>query len=179
MDLLSIDWRELFVPSGSLAEMVVRGTVIYLLLFVLLRLLPRRQVGAMGVSDIIVIVLIADAAQNGMAGEYRSITEGLVLIVTLLGWDYLIDWLDDRFPHLNLAASPPLQVVRNGRLLKSHLRKEHMSEDELMSQLRERGIDRLETVREAYVEGDGRVSVIAQQPPAPPQPPTGGSQKAM
>ena len=133
----------------------------------------------MGVSDILVIVLIADAAQNGMAGEYRSITEGLVLIGTILGWDYLIDWLDNRYPQLNLTAKPPLQLIRNGRVLRSHLNKERMSEEELFSQLRERGVETLEAVKDAYVEGDGRISVIAREPPKPPQPASGGAQKAL
>jgi uncharacterized membrane protein YcaP (DUF421 family) len=179
MEMLSIDWRELFIPGGSLAEAVLRGTVIYLVLFALLRALPRRQVGAMGVSDILVIVLIADAAQNGMAGEYRSITEGLVLIGTILGWDYLLDWIDNRFPNLSLTGRPALRVVHNGRVLRAHLDRERMSEEELLSHLRQRGVDDLQLVKDAYIEGDGQVSVITRSRPKPPQPAGSGSQKAL
>jgi uncharacterized protein YjbJ (UPF0337 family) len=68
------------MPSGSLLEVVVRGTVLFLVLFLLLRLVPRRQIGSLGVSDLLVIVLLADAAQNGLAGEYKSITEGIALV---------------------------------------------------------------------------------------------------
>jgi uncharacterized membrane protein YcaP (DUF421 family) len=169
MELLSVDWSELFVPGGSLVEVVIRGTVIYLFLFVVLRLLPRRQAGTVSVSDLLLVVLIADAAQNGLAGEYRSITEGILLVATLIGWDYLIDWLDFRFPQLRLNPAGPILLVRNGRMLKSNMERQKVSEDELMSQLRQHGVDQLSTVRSAQVEPDGHISVIPGAPPPPPK----------
>jgi uncharacterized membrane protein YcaP (DUF421 family) len=164
MEGASMDWIEWFVPTGSLLEMLVRGTVMYLALFCFLRFLPRRQIGALAVSDLLVLVLIADAAQNGMAGEYRSITEGLVLVATILLWDFVIDWLDYRFPGLQLNIGKPVMVIHNGRLLKKNLEKQYVSEGELMSQLRLQGVDDLRSIRKAYVEGDGRLSVIRDQP---------------
>jgi uncharacterized membrane protein YcaP (DUF421 family) len=155
-----MDWAGLFVPGGSILELLVRGTVLYLALFVMLRLLPRRQLGSLGVSDVLVIVLIADAAQNGLAGEYTSITEGIVLVATILFWDYMIDFIDHRFPGLHLNASPPKLLVENGRLFKRNMERENMSEDDLMSQLRQHGIEHLRDVKRAYAEGEGHISVI-------------------
>jgi uncharacterized membrane protein YcaP (DUF421 family) len=155
-----MDWHALFVPRGSLLEMVVRGTVVYLALFCALRVLPRRQMGVTGVSDILLIVIIADAAQNSMAGEYTSITEGLVLVATIIAWDYAIDWLDYRFPALHLNRHEPTIIVRNGRKLPRNLRRENISDAELMSLLRQEGLDDLAQVKDVYVEGDGHVAVI-------------------
>lgn len=155
-----VDWQAIFVPSLSLAEVVVRGTIVYLSLFLMLRLLPRRQAGQWGPTDLLVIVLIADAIQNGMSSDYTSITEGLTLVGTILSWSILIDWLDDRFPHLNLASAPPLLLIKNGQLIKKNLRKEAVSEEELMSQLRQQGIDDIAKVKAAHIEGDGHFSVI-------------------
>lgn len=95
--LLRIDWKSVFVPSVGILEIVLRGTIIYLMLFFFLRIL-RREAGALGITDVLVIVLIADAAQNGMAGEYKSITEGLVLVATISFWDYALDWLGHEIP---------------------------------------------------------------------------------
>jgi uncharacterized membrane protein YcaP (DUF421 family) len=160
MDAWRIDWSELFVPSGSLVEIAVRGSTLFLALFFILRLLPRRQIGSLGVSDLLVIVLIADAAQNGLSGEYKSITEGIVLVATILFWNWVIDTLDYRFPTLGLNGSAPRLVVSNGRLLRKNMDRERLSEEQLMSHLREQGVDDLERVRKAYVEGDGQISVI-------------------
>src|SRR5690242_10067250 len=115
MSAWHIDWAQLFVPSGSLLEVVVRGTVLFLALFLLLRSVPRRQIGTIGVSDLLVIVLIADAAQNGLAGEYKSITEGVVLVGTILFWNWAIDWLDYRFPALQINGRRPRLLVSEGR----------------------------------------------------------------
>ena len=158
--MFDVDWGELFIPSGSLAEIAVRGTVIYLALFAAMRLLPRREIGGLGPSDILVIVLIADAVQNGMAGEYRSITEGLLLVGVIFGWTTLVDWVDYRFPALNLAEARPLAVIRNGRLQYRNMKRDMLSEDELMAQLRAHGLDSPRDVVVAYVEGDGKLSIL-------------------
>jgi uncharacterized membrane protein YcaP (DUF421 family) len=157
---MAMDWERMFVPGGSLLELLVRGSALYLALFVMLRLMPRRQLGSLGVADVLVVVLIADAAQNGMAGGYTSITEGVVLVATILFWDYAIDFIDHRYPGLHLNISKPKLLVRNGRMIKRNMESENMSEDDLMSQLRQHGIEDLGRVRKAYAEGDGHISVI-------------------
>src|SRR5688572_20486859 len=155
-----MDWEGLFVPGGSLVELMVRGSVLYLALFAMLRLLPRRQLGSLGVSDVLVIVLIADAAQNGLAGDYTSITEGVLLVATILFWDYAIDWTDRRFPGLQLNPSKPLPLVQEGRIIERNLARGNITEGDLMSQIRQQGIDDLRDVKGAYAEGDGSISVI-------------------
>jgi uncharacterized membrane protein YcaP (DUF421 family) len=171
---MEIDWETLFVPSHSLLEIVIRGSFIYLALFIAMRFLPRRTIGAMGPSDLLVVVLIADAVQNGMAGDYHSITEGLVLAAVIFGWATVIDWLDFRFPHWHLAEAGPLQVISNGKLLHQNLRRQMITEDEVISQLRQHGQESAKNVASAYLEGDGHLSVIlrggkAVEPPAKSQ----------
>src|SRR4030095_17227688 len=94
--LLQIDCESIFMPSLHIGEIILRGTIVYLFLFVLLRIL-RRGAGAIGISDLLVVVLIADAAQNAMASEYKSITEGLILVTTIVFWDYFLDWVGYKF----------------------------------------------------------------------------------
>ncbi len=173
--MLDFDWQALFVPSASLAEIAVRGTVIYLALFLAMRFMPRRTVGGMGPSDLLLIVLIADAVQNGMGGRYESITEALVLAAVLFAWDAFIDWLDFRFPKLAIASARPVIVIRDGKVIPRNLARQQMSEEELMSQLRQHGLDSPRGVRSAYIEGDGHMSVVLRSgnPVAPPVPPRG------
>ena len=158
--MFEIDWREIFIPHKSLIEVFVRGSIMYCLLFVLLRFLPKRNTGNMGISDLLVVVLIADAAQNGMSGDYRSITEGIVLVATILFWDYLLDWLDFTYPRLRVAGAAPSLLVKQGVLIKKNMRTEKITEEELLRQLREHGVEDLKQVKKAYLEGDGRLSVI-------------------
>lgn len=155
-----MDWKSVFVPSVGIIEIILRGTLVYLFLFVLLRVL-RREAGVIGIADVLVIVLIADAAQNAMAGEYKSVTEGAVLVSTIAFWDYVLDWLGYRFPRFQRFVRPaPLLLIKDGRMLRKNMRHEMISEEELISQLREQGVENVSEVKKCYLEGDGHISVI-------------------
>lgn len=65
--LTDVDWQNVLVPETPILEIVVRGTVVYLVLFALMRFVLKREAGAMSPSDLLIVVLIADAAQNAMA----------------------------------------------------------------------------------------------------------------
>jgi uncharacterized membrane protein YcaP (DUF421 family) len=158
--LFDVDWATLFIPSGSLAEIVIRGSIIYLAIFSALRFLPRRAIGGLSASDLLIVVLIADAVQNAMAGGYESVTEGVLLGAVIFGWATLIDWIDYRFPHLHLAAAKPLPIIENGKLLYRNMKRDGITEDEVKSQLRLHGLDSTRDVEHAYLEGDGHFSVL-------------------
>lgn len=82
-------------------------------------------------------------------------------MTTIIFWNYALDWLGYRFPRFRRFVHPsPLPLVKDGRMLRQNMRRELMTEDELMSQLREQGVDDISKVKEARMEGDGRVSVI-------------------
>lgn len=155
-----IDWSAVFIPALGLAEIVLRGSLMYLALFAILRFIARRQAGHFGPADLLVIVLIADAAQNALGRDYRSVTEGVVLVVTIVAWQYALDWLAWRFPGFRVILNaPPLKLAENGRIITRNMGKELLTEDELKSQLRQHGIDDLSEVSVALLEGDGRLSV--------------------
>lgn len=167
MPWLHLNWPLLFTPSQPILETVVRGTTTYLALFVLLRLF-RRQTGSLGAADLLVLLLIADASQNALAGEYRSITDGLILVSTIVAWEYILDWLAYHVPAFGkIIERQPLVVIENGKLNQANLRKELMSEEELLSQIRQKGVDAFERVRRSFIEGDGHVSVITDQMTSP------------
>lgn len=159
--LFTVDWNAMFVPVMGLSEIILRGTIMYLVLFGTLRFMGRRQAGHFGPADLLVIVVIADAAQNAFGAEYRSVTEGALLVLTIVAWDYAIDWMAWRFSALRpLLKSPSLKLVENGVILRRNMRAEMLSVDELMSQLREEGVEDVKQVKVARLEGDGRLSVI-------------------
>lgn len=163
-NLFAIDWEVVFVPALGLAEIVLRGSIMYLALFAILRFIGRRQAGHFGPADLLVIVLIADAAQNALGKEYGSVTEGIVLVLTIVGWEYTLDWIAWRFPRLRpILNPPPLILVENGRLKPENMSKEMLHQEHLMSQLREQGVENLSDVKVATLEGDGRLSVIPKE----------------
>ena len=153
--------ERLFIPETPLIELVIRGTIMYIALLAALRFLVRRHVGSLSLMDLLLMVLIADAAQNAMGDNYRSITDGLVLCATLLGWNWLFDWMAFRFPAFkNILEPAPLLVVQRGKYQHKNMSKELLTEDELDSQLRQHGIQNVSSVVLAYVEPDGGISIV-------------------
>ena len=152
------DW---FALTLSPWELVVRGSVIYLGLVLTVRFLLRRDVGSMSVADILFIVLIADAAQNAMSAEYKSIGDGVVLIATLVAWNVLLDWITYRSTLARRFLEPPaLPLIAEGKWVRANLKREWITTEEVQSKLREQGIEYLEEVKTAYLEPSGELGVI-------------------
>ena len=160
LDLYDINWHDLFVPAHPI-ETIIRGSLMYLSLFLLMRFVLKRESGSIGTADLLMVVVIADAAQNAMAGDYKSITDGVILVVTIMFWNYAIDWLSYHSPTMRRVLQPkPLLLVKNGRLYKQNMRKELITKEELIAELRENGVEDLSEVKEARIEEYGHVSVI-------------------
>ena len=160
--LFDVQWGDIFRFGVSPIEIVVRGSLMYLVLFALLRTILKREAGTVGLTDLLVVVLIADAAQNGMAGQYNSLTDGVVLVATIVFWSYALDWLGFHFPAFQRLIKPePLPLIRDGRLLHENMKKELITEGELLGQLREQGHEDPAAIKVANMESDGRISAIA------------------
>jgi uncharacterized membrane protein YcaP (DUF421 family) len=156
-----MDWTELFALRTPLLEIVVRGTAVYLFIFLVFRFVLRRDVGAVGLADLLLLVLVADAAQNAMSANYHTITDGFVLIATIVGWNWLLDWLSYRSRFVARFTTPRiLPLVVDGRLQRQNLEREMIGAEELMAKLREQGVESLAQVKYARLEADGEVSVI-------------------
>jgi uncharacterized membrane protein YcaP (DUF421 family) len=142
-------------------EILIRGTLMFLGIFVLLRVILKRQTGAVSMSDLLLITLLADASQNGMAGEYKSLPDGMLLVATIIGWTYALDWLAFHVPALQrLIEPPPIELIRDGKLLRRNMRKEMVTEAELLGHIREQGIETPSEVKSARIESDGHISVV-------------------
>ena len=156
-----MDWAWLVDFKVPAWELILRGSAMYWFLFLIFRLVLRRDVGAVGVADVLLVVLVADASQNAMTGGYTSVAEGAVLVATLIGWNLLLDWMAFRFPWAyRLVEPPPLLLIRGGRVLHKNLRSEMITLAELRGQLRQHGLESFDEVKAAWYESDGQFSVI-------------------
>src|SRR5438552_2753415 len=99
MDFLwRTDWDQLFVPKMSLLEILVRGTFTYLGLCLLLRIVLKRQAGKVSISDLLVVSIVAGVCRNPLIADAYSVTDGMLVVATVLGWSYVLDWLSYRSP---------------------------------------------------------------------------------
>lgn len=170
MGFLPDDWTAVFLPEAPLLELVVRGSVLYFAILVLMRVMPRRTGGQLATMDLVFIVLIANAGAQAI-GDYSALADAVVVIATLMAWNVVVNAVSYRNRLVEkLVSAAPLQVVRDGRMLRRHMRQEWLTEEELMSHLRELGIEDLAEVKAAYVEGEGKLTAVRRKKSGSQQP---------
>lgn len=166
-----MDWEAIAVPTEPILELIVRGTIVYVALLVALRTVGQRDVGGLGVTDVLVIVLLAQAVGGGLVVESTAVTDGLILVFTFLFWSVAIDALAYRFPRFaRLVNAQPRELIVNGRTNRQVSRRGLMTDDEIQTQLRLHGIEDINDVRHAYLEPNGMVSVIRHDGDVPDDP---------
>jgi uncharacterized membrane protein YcaP (DUF421 family) len=162
------DWAEVFVPDAPLLESFLRGSIVYLSLLVLFRVVLKRQGGAIGLPDIMLVVLVSEAVSMALTSDIKSVPNGLAVVLALLFWNYTLDWAAARWPWLRRRLEPePLQLVKDGQPLKENMAAEGITDDELAAQVRGHGIDDVGRVKAAFIESEGTVSVIPKADPPP------------
>jgi uncharacterized membrane protein YcaP (DUF421 family) len=151
----------LFPGSHVLLQIVLRTGVIYLLVLIGVRLSGKREVGQMTPFDLTLLLLLSNSVQNAMTGPDTSLMGGAVAASTLLILNYLIGNLSGanrRFRRL-IEGEPSL-LVHDGKVIESHMAREHVSMDELHRALREHGINSCDQVALAVLEVDGSISCL-------------------
>lgn len=126
-----------------------------------MRIVGRRESGELNTSDMIVIVLISEAANVGFAGNANSIFDGVILVLTVVLWNVALDAAGYRWAWVRKLLTPkPRPLILNGELQHRTMRREFMTKDEVDSQLRINGIEDVSEVRRAYTEPNGSISVL-------------------
>ncbi|HSP10673.1 MAG TPA: YetF domain-containing protein [Candidatus Dormibacteraeota bacterium] len=140
--------------------MVVRAVLIYVALLAALRLFGKREVGQFTLYDLVFILLVANALQPAITGPDNSIVGGLILVVALVGTNYLVGRLDS-LPRLHHLFTPaPTVIVRNGKYLPAVMKREGVDTDEVEMAIREHGIKDLKEVQLGVLESDGTISIV-------------------
>lgn len=149
-----------FSPDIPLLNLALRALIVYLSVLILLRLSGKRQMGQMGATEFVAVLLISNAVQNAMNGGDNSITGGIVLAAVLIAASTLISYLTFRSKFFAAVfEGTPTLLVNQGRLVKKSMHSERMSESELHVLLRKQGIHSLKNISTAILEADGTLSV--------------------
>jgi uncharacterized membrane protein YcaP (DUF421 family) len=156
------------VPSVPLWELAVRAVVVYVALLVALRAFGKREVGQFTLFDLVFVLLVANALQPAMTGPDYSLGGGLVLIVALVGANFVVGRLD-RVPVVHRLFTPkPSVVIQDGKYVKATMDREGITQDEIDMAIREHGLEGgASDVTLAVLEADGSISVVAKDAKMP------------
>ncbi len=143
-------------------ESVIRPALVYLFVLVLLRLTGKRTLAQITTFDFVLLLIISEATQQALIGEDNSMINGAIVVATLIGLNILMSLLKQRSKGFDrLLDDIPLVIVVDGKPLKDRMDKSRVDEDDVLDAAREtHGLERMDQIRHAILERDGRISII-------------------
>lgn len=156
-------------------DIVLRATAMFAIVFLLLRLLGKREMGQMTPFEVVSLVVMGDLIQQGITHNDFSITGATLAICTFAFWSVVLGWLSYLFPRLNsVLEGKPLVVICQGALIEGNLRRNRMTRSEVESEMRLAGIGAIADVAWAIIEPSGKISFIKRDSGVDPTPQRAG-----
>jgi uncharacterized membrane protein YcaP (DUF421 family) len=142
-------------------DIVLRWIVVFAFLLVLTRIIGRRELSSLQPFDLILLIILGDAVQQGLTQDDYSLTGAGLAIGTIAVLQVFVSWLGYRFPRARpVLEGTPIIVVEDGRVIEPNLKRERLTVEEIDEQARLQGIAHLNDVRWAVLETNGQISFI-------------------
>jgi len=163
---LSGMWQDIFDLQVSAGEKILRAILIYLFLIAILRIVGKRELGQANTLDLVVLLLVANAVQNGIIGDDISVTGAVIGAVTLFAINELVSRTSYAFPWVarTLEGDPTL-LISEGKPIHKALRRSGISLSELRASARRQGFPELGAVHTAILETNGIVTMFREDEP--------------
>ncbi len=154
--------EDMFQLSSPWWHFVLRAVAIYLLVMVLIRMSGKRAVGQFTPFDLVMLILLGNAVQNGINGGDESLTGAFIMATTLIGLNYGVAWVTSRNARAErLVEGAPVVIARNGKLFEKTLRRELISQSDFREALRMNNVEDVSEVELALLETNGSISVVS------------------
>lgn len=154
---------KIFLPEMPLFENILRGAILYFFILAILRILPRRTTGELGAMDLVFILLLTEAASHAL-GDFNTIGDGIIMLLVFIICNYAVNQLTYHSAFFRkLFEHEPVQIIKDGKINHKNMRKELLTKDELLTSLRENGIENIDDVKDAFVESEGIISFIKKE----------------
>jgi uncharacterized membrane protein YcaP (DUF421 family) len=142
-------------------DIVLRGCVIFVFLYVLMRVIGRRELSSLEPFDLILLVVLGDAVQQGLTQDDYSLTGAILAIGTIAMLQLAVSFTNFKFPKLrSIIDGEPIVVVQDGKPIDKNLRRERVTLDDLAAAMRKQGIGSLDDVQWAVMETSGIISFL-------------------
>ncbi|TBW11898.1 DUF421 domain-containing protein [Azotobacter chroococcum subsp. isscasi] len=143
-------------------DAVLRATAIYLALLVLFKIAGRRTLAEISNFDLLLLLIIGEATQQALLGDDFSLTNALIVIVTLIAIDVGLSFVKLRFARIDmLIEGTSTLIVEDGRPLKKRLREARLREEDILLTARQsQGLERMNQIKYAILEKNGKISII-------------------
>lgn len=143
-------------------DSVIRGICVYVFLLIVLRISGKRSVSSMTPFDFVLVLILSETVQQAMLDDDNSMTNAMLLVITLIGFDILLSVLKHRYPSFaRVIDSTPVIVIKEGGMVRASMKAERVDEDDILSAARKhQGISRLDEIDYAVVEQNGEITIV-------------------
>jgi uncharacterized membrane protein YcaP (DUF421 family) len=143
-------------------DSIIRGALVYVIMLFIFRMAGKRTLASIDTFDLVLTLIISETLQQALINDDNSMTNALLLVLTLVGLDILLSLLKDRVPALGrVLDSTATVVVKGGKMQHESLKKERVDESDLLSSARlHHGISTLAEIDYAVVEKSGEISIV-------------------
>jgi uncharacterized membrane protein YcaP (DUF421 family) len=145
-------------------DLVLRAVVLFFAIFVLLRVVGRRELGQMEPFDFVLLIVLGDAVQQGLTQDDYSVTGALITITSIAAVQVSLSYMAFRFKRVRtVMEGEPMVLVEDGRVLDDNLRRARIAPDELAKEARMSQVASIDDIAWAILETSGKVSIIQKQ----------------
>jgi uncharacterized membrane protein YcaP (DUF421 family) len=142
-------------------DLVIRATVVFFFIYLVTRIIGRRELSTLEPFDLILLVVTGDLVQQGITQNDQSVTGALIVVATIGLLTVAVAWLSWRFRRLRLVLEgEPIVLVRDGEVIRRNVRRERLTVEEIEAEARQQQIPSLDDVAWAILETDGRISFL-------------------
>lgn len=145
-------------------DLVLRAIVVFVFIVILTRVIGRRELGSLAPVDLVLLIILGDALQQGLTQDDYSLTGAILVVGTLAVLQVFTSWVSFRFPHTRrVLEGEPLIVVEDGKPIQRNLKRERLTVEEVAESARMHEIGSLDEIKWAVLERNGEISFIKKQ----------------
>jgi uncharacterized membrane protein YcaP (DUF421 family) len=142
-------------------DLVLRAVVIFAFVLLLTRIIGKRELGSLQPFDLILLIVLGDAVQQGLTQDDYSLTGAFLAIGTIAVLQLTVSYANFRFPKLRpVLDGEPIVVVQDGKPIEKNLKRERVTIEDLAAAVRQQNIAKIDDVQWAVMETSGAISFI-------------------
>ena len=145
-------------------DIVLRGIAVYGFLYLLMRVVGRRELSTLQPFDLILLIILGDSVQQGLTQDDYSLTGAFMAIGTIATLQVVTSWVSFRFPRSRpVLDGEPIVIVEDGKAIERNLKRERLALEEVMEEARMQQIGSLDEIQWAVLETSGNISFVKKQ----------------
>jgi len=142
-------------------DIAIRGLALYVFMTVVMRVIGRRELSSLAPSDLVLLIVLGDAVQQGLTQDDYSVTGAVVAVSTIAALQVLTSWISFRSSRgRRFLEGEPIVIVQDGTVIERNLRRERMTPDDVAVEMRQQEIGSFDEVQWAILENNGQMSFI-------------------